>query len=158
MARQARFSQSMLASSHGRGPDDLDKRGDTEKNRCKVKSSGSRVCCLYISLQAKFLKRRHGQRSYWSERSRLRKFAPKGHNILAQGKVKASCASLAATLGTHPQPQKALKGRHKRWNHGYVASCFALSGLVFYCFPNPGRRCALPRANMLRPLRGKRCV
>ena len=38
---------------------------------------------------------------------------------------------------------------------GGLPACFALSGLGYWRLVYPGRRCALPWADMLRPLRDK---
>lgn len=45
----------------------------------------------------------------------------------------------------------ALKGR----NNQEIVICYALSGLSFSWTYNPGRRCALPWADMFAPFQGK---
>ena len=71
----------------------------------------------------------------------LKALPRRGRNKKAQGKAQRAEASMAAALGSVPEPADALKGPHKTYRRGAPSSadrgCFAPSGLFYVITPVP---------------------
>ena len=83
-----------------------------------------------------------------------RGFAPKGPNRSARGKASRAVRASPSPREADPSCRTSPARAKQSWRR----SVSPFQGLAGPCLPYPGRRCALPRADLFWPLRGGRTV